>query len=231
MMMMRPSSGRKDFDNEKPQYLSARFLLRPATPADVPGIAALETASYPADEAASPEGIAYRQARAGEFFKVYTLKDESDSPIVVGFVCGTLTQDNELTDESMEGHDPKGCNLCIHSVVVAPQFRRKGLARAMLVDYARAIRAECPGVVKKLLLIAKAYLLKLYVSAGFQLVGLSSVVHGQDPWFEMKQDLILVAPPSSPPPSIGSPDGLPFVQVINLETFERDCFGCRSFDY
>lgn len=29
----------------------------------------------------------------------------------------------------------------------------------------------------------------LYAAAGFSMVGLSSVEHGQDPWFEMRQTL------------------------------------------
>ena len=42
---------------------------------------------------------------------------------------------------------------------------------------------------KRVLLICKAELMGLYASAGFTAVGLSEVVHGADPWFEMRRGL------------------------------------------
>lgn len=45
-----------------------------------------------------------------------------------------------------------------------------------------------PGV-RRVCLIAKAGLLGMYASCGFSLKGLSPVVHGKDPWFEMRTDL------------------------------------------
>lgn len=47
-------------------------------------------------------------------------------------VCGTCCQGTELSHESMDGHDPSGPTLCIHSVVVAESLRRKGYATTML---------------------------------------------------------------------------------------------------
>jgi len=35
-------------------------------------------------------------------------------------------------------------------------------------------------------LICKEQLIPLYAGAGFSMVGPSDVVHGQDPWFEMR---------------------------------------------
>lgn len=43
--------------------------------------------------------------------------------------------------------------------------------------------------VRRICLIAKAGLLGMYASAGFSLKGLSPVVHGKDPWFEMRTEL------------------------------------------
>lgn len=51
---------------------------------------------------------------------------------MVSMVCGTCCQGAELSHESMDGHDPSGPTLCIHSVVVAESHRRKGYATTLL---------------------------------------------------------------------------------------------------
>ena len=155
--------------------LSVRF----ATLADLDAIAALEADSYPADEAASPERLGERIAVAGDCFLVGELPGE-----LVGFVCGTRAAEPTLTHASMAGHVPAGPSLCIHSVVVARARRRQGLASHLLgayVDHARGLLG-----VERLLLICKQHLQPLYAQAGFTLIGPSAVVHGQDPWFEMR---------------------------------------------
>lgn len=81
--------------------------------ADIQRVVALEAASYPADEAASEDGIRFRQKEAGAFFVVARSKNDE----LVGFVNGTLTAAAELDHDSMSSHDPKGTTLCIHSVV------------------------------------------------------------------------------------------------------------------
>eukprot|EP00968_Pinguiococcus_pyrenoidosus_P013410 scaffold1220_cov259-Pinguiococcus_pyrenoidosus.AAC.82 len=85
---------------------------------------ALETASYPADEAASLDSLQFRQAHAGEYF--YGAFDGSEA--LRGFVCATVAPGDELTQETMAEHHPDGSTLCIHSVVVASDLRRKGIA-------------------------------------------------------------------------------------------------------
>ena len=45
-----------------------------------------------------------------------------------GFCCGTLSDADALTHDSMSNHVPDGALLCIHSVCVAEAQRRQGLA-------------------------------------------------------------------------------------------------------
>jgi len=129
---------------------SRPLWLHPAAASDLPAIAALETMSYPADEAASPESLAYRLANAGEYFYgVYgaraAAEDEaSGGEELVGFICATVAASATLTHEAMETHDPRGSSLCIHSVVTAPACRRQGIARAALKAYAE-IMADAHG--------------------------------------------------------------------------------------
>ncbi|CAN0277148.1 unnamed protein product [Ascophyllum nodosum] len=109
---------------------------------------------------------------------------------MAGYVCGTCCQGSELTHESMTEHDASGQTLCIHSVVVSDKFRRRGYATALLrylmyrIAYIERIAVTQPGV-KRMCLIAKSDLLGLYASCGFSTKGLSPIVLGKDPWFEM----------------------------------------------
>ena len=156
---------------------------------DIDAAFAIESASYPADEAATHEGLAFRQKAAGSFFQGAYAKDQ-----LVGFIVSTLSPGDTLEEETMSSHDPSGRTLCIHSVVVDPSHRRKGIAISMLKRYVKSIAETGPGdgdagAVDRILLIAKGNLLHFYVACGFSLVGLSPVVHGADPWFEMKIDM------------------------------------------
>ena len=58
----------------------------------------------------------------------------------------------------------------------------------MLKSYVQYVQQSTPQA-KRLALICKQYLVDFYSSCGFQMVGPSPVVHGQDAWFEMKLDI------------------------------------------
>ena len=186
-------------------------------PSRVQAAFALEAASYPADEAATLENLQLRAEVAGEYFW-----GVSEGGALEGFICGTLTCGDTLTEESMSAHDPAGQTLCIHSVVVAEERRRLGLGSAMLkarhmcsMRTAMLHAAHCmceisarTGPLKRappvpseqayvkqvadhtpvctILLMCKKPLIPFYSDAGFTLVGQSDVVHGLDPWFEMR---------------------------------------------
>jgi N-acetylglutamate synthase-like GNAT family acetyltransferase len=75
-------------------------------------------------------------------------------------------------------HDPNGTTLVIHSVVIAASNRRKGIGKRMLLEYIYQIASKCPRI-EKLLLLSKPELWKFYITCGFGVVGLSSVIHGK----------------------------------------------------
>lgn len=85
-------------------------------------------------------------------------------------------------------HDPDGDTLWIHSVCVEESERRRGLASRLLTAYCPFVCAQNPTV-QRLCLISKDHMVPLYLRAGFQVVGPSTVVHGKDPWIEMKKEL------------------------------------------
>jgi len=148
-------------------------------PSKVKAAFSLEVASYPADEAATLEKLQLRAEVAGDYFW-----GVSDGEVLIAFVCGTLTCGSTLTEESMSVHEPEGTTLCIHSVVVAEERRRLGLGTAMLKAYVKQVADHTP--VRTILLMCKEPLIPFYADAGFTLVGQSDVVHGLDPWFEMR---------------------------------------------
>lgn len=61
---------------------------------------------------------------APELFLVAEGPDSS----VVAYACGTACHGSSLTHESMSSHDPEGSTLALHSVCVAAEHRRQGLA-------------------------------------------------------------------------------------------------------
>ena len=155
---------------------------RRAILADAETVSVLESASYPADEAASLDNIRKRISEAGEYFLLAHLLEDTkgeEQPELAGFVNGTLTCSKELTHDSMYTHEPEGTILCIHSVVVAPSLGRKGLGTKILGAYLDMIK-EKHKTIKEVRLICKEYLQSFYKKAGFHLVGPSQVVHGQD---------------------------------------------------
>mmetsp|Transcript_47724 Transcript_47724/g.135703 ORF Transcript_47724/g.135703 Transcript_47724/m.135703 type:complete len:492 (-) Transcript_47724:118-1593(-) len=167
-----------------PGALSA-LRLRPMVERDLAWATELELASYPADEAATPEGLQYRLRVAPElFYGVY----EADA--LVGFIVSTTAPGDELEEETMSTHSPGGPSICIHSVVVAAKHRRRGIALAMVRAYVDAVVAEVRcSAARRMVLLAKTGLLGLYRKAGFEVLGPSKVVHGADQWFDMGLDL------------------------------------------
>jgi predicted GNAT family N-acyltransferase len=114
--------------------------------------------------------LMFRMEFAGDLFLCATLAER-----VVGFVCGTRSNATHVTQESMGSHEPDGSLLVIHSVCVAPDLRRLGVATRLLAAYLR-FAAERPQLTQ-VRLICKEHLKSLYSRVGFKLLGLSSVVH------------------------------------------------------
>ncbi|KAJ1305177.1 hypothetical protein OPQ81_000208 [Rhizoctonia solani] len=147
----------------------------------------IEAAGYPADEAASLDALRYRQSVAPELFLGAFIPTAPKPRALIGFIVATLSPSPTLTHHSMEVHEPepKPSSVCIHSVCVASAARGQGVASKLLREYLD--RLEHIPDVARVLLICKAHLKPLYARAGFEEVGPSTVVHGKDPWFEMRK--------------------------------------------
>jgi ribosomal protein S18 acetylase RimI-like enzyme len=142
----------------------------------------LEQNSYPFDEAATFSKLQFRMENAGEFFLV-VVRD-----YLIGFVCASLSTSLTLTHDSMSTHDPIGDHLLIHSVVVDPNLRRKGIGLDMLRHYLQHVKTHSPFV-KRVSLMSKPNHITFYEKAGFTLIGPSPVPHGQELWYELTTTL------------------------------------------
>ena len=177
----------KSDDNDS--SLLARISYRSPTAEDIPACFAIESASYPEDEAASLTSLEYRQANALPYFQCAIL----DGTTIIGFVCSTRC--DEFEEESMSTHSVEGSLLAIHSVVVHEAYRRQGVATAMLKRYLQMVQDEnTDGSIHSMVLLAKTHLLGFYVNCGFRVNRPSPIVHGQDTWYELERKMARALP-------------------------------------
>lgn len=207
--------------NNGDSNLLSRVIFRTVQPTDVSRCYQIESASYPEDEAASKSTLQYRQHHAAPFFRCAFLIGDDNGNIsgrtsassvisyqgrtsfnptmtlcgnIIGFVCSTRCK--SLTADAMKAHDSTGKILAIHSVVVDERYRNLGVASAMLQDYVSAMeklntRGNLKVKMEKVVLLAKKNLLAFYVRNGFMAMGVSPVVHGKEPWFELERNFAL----------------------------------------
>ncbi|KAJ7220498.1 acyl-CoA N-acyltransferase [Mycena pura] len=150
----------------------------------------IEEQGFPPDEAATLESFRLRQNLAGDLF----LGAYHDTRLVA-YVCSTLSSDVSLTHASMSTHVPGASSVCIHSICVAPAFRRHAVGLRLLREYITRLQAA-PHAYARVVLITHEHLRSFYEKAGFEFLGPSAVVHGSRPWFEMR--LVLGSPVPSP---------------------------------
>ena len=155
--------------------------IRTASGKDLAAIAAVEAACFPEAEAATPEEIAGRLAVSPDHFWIL----EEDGTIV-SFVDGLVTDEPKLRDDMYSTpafHDPKGAWQMIFGVNTLPEYRRRGLAEAVL----RQVIADAKNQGRKgCVLTCKEPLLHYYGKLGFENEGISGSTHGGAVWYDMR---------------------------------------------
>ncbi|KIS71686.1 uncharacterized protein UMAG_00127 [Mycosarcoma maydis] len=188
-------------------------------PEEVRAAHALEVEGFPPEDAASYDRLLSRQTAAPHLFlgafvplpppKVAGPLSVSGQPRrrIVGFITGTAAP--ALTLRSMSTHDTSedARIVCIHSVCVASEMQRKGLATRMLENYISRIRKAEEGKgpegdkgkrgYETLALLAHEELTALYKKVGFRTQCVSHVQYGSGQWLEMRRSVY-------PSPSSGS---------------------------
>lgn len=159
------------------------LVLRCAELNDVEACHRIEAARYPEDEAASRESI---QKRIEVFPQGFLVAEKEGE--VIGFINGGATSKVDLADEeikAMIGHDPKGENLVVMSVVVDEAVAGTGVAGKMMQAYVQSAWEEGR---KAIFLLCKTHLIPFYEKYGFTYICKSASTHGGVEWHEMKAE-------------------------------------------
>ena len=155
--------------------------IRTATFKDLDAVSAVEAACFPAAEAATPAEFKERLRYYGSHFWLMFDQDR-----LIGFVDGMVTDRADLTDDlyAQAGlHDEQGAWQMIFGVNTLPEYRRQGVAAALLE---RAIDDARTQGRKGLVLTCKDKLVHYYAKFGFVSEGISVSTHGGVMWYQMR---------------------------------------------
>ena len=155
--------------------------IRTATFKDLDAVSAVEAACFPAAEAATPAEFAERLRHYGGHFWLMF-----DSEKLIGFVDGMVTDKADLSDDlyaQASLHDENGAWQMIFGVNTLPEYRRQGVAAALLE---RAIADAKAQDRKGLVLTCKDKLVHYYAKFGFVSEGVSESTHGGVVWYQMR---------------------------------------------
>lgn len=160
-----------------------KYTIRNANASELQTMADIESACFPAAEAASLKSLTERyKAFAENFFVV-----ESDGKIL-GFINGAVTDGQIIPDEmysNVELHKPDGAYQTVFGINTLPEYRNMGIGSAMIkkmIEHAK----KCGR--KGIILTCKKENLHFYTSLGFVSQGLSASTHGGATWYDMIQE-------------------------------------------
>lgn len=158
------------------------MIIRKATMNDLDAISEVESECFPAAEAATKEEFRERlESYADHFLLMF------DGEKLAAFTDGFVTDEPDLTDEMYENaamHNESGKWQMIFGVNTLPEYRRRGLAGALINEMiAEARRQGRDGLV----LTCKDRLVHYYAKFGFLNEGVSEKsTHGGAVWNQMR---------------------------------------------
>ena len=158
------------------------MIIRKATMNDLDAISKVESECFPAAEAATKEEFRERlESYADHFLLMF------DGEKLAAFIDGFVTDEPDLTDQMYENaamHSESGKWQMIFGVNTLPEYRRRGLAGALINEMiAEARRQGRDGLV----LTCKDRLVHYYAKFGFLNEGVSGKsTHGGAVWNQMR---------------------------------------------
>ncbi len=158
------------------------MIIRKATMNDLDAISEVESECFPAAEAATKEEFKERlESYADHFLLMF------DGEKLAAFIDGFVTDEPDLTDQMYENaamHSESGKWQMIFGVNTLPEYRRRGLAGALINEMiAEARRQGRDGLV----LTCKDRLVHYYAKFGFLNEGVSGKsTHGGAVWNQMR---------------------------------------------
>ena len=156
-------------------------MIRHATLEDLKAVAELESLCFPPQEAANESQLRERiECYGNHFWLLY----EGDQ--LVAFADGFATDCSDLNDSMYacaSDHQEHGAWQMIFGVNTHPDFRHRGYASLVMNQ---AIRESRESGRKGLVLTCKESLIPFYARLGFRDEGISSSVHGDTVWHQMR---------------------------------------------
>lgn len=159
-----------------------KYEIRTIRPDEAEQAAAIEQICFPPNEACSERHMKERIAKAPELFLVAVDKKTGK---LAGFLNGLATdeytfRDEFFTDASL--YNPQGKNIMLLGLDVLPEYRKQGLGRELVYQYARR---ELESDRKMLILTCLKSKVKMYEKMGFTDRGIADSTWGGEEWHEM----------------------------------------------
>lgn len=162
------------------------IVLRYILPEEAEQAADIEQICFPPNEACPYDAMVQRARAIPEQFLVAA--DQSNG-LIAGFLNGIVTDEQAFRDEfftDISLNDPDGKNVMLVGLDVRPQYRRQGIAGAIMKRYAAIETARGR---RRLVLTCLEHLVPMYEHMGFRDLGISGSVWGGCVWHEMEYRL------------------------------------------
>ena len=155
--------------------------IRTATMEDLEAVTAVESACFPAAEAATRDEFAARLAVYPNHF--WLLEEDGR---LVSFINGLVSDEPTIRDEMFADaafHNEQGAWQMVFGVNTLPEYRRRGLAgevmQRVIADAKTQGRKGC-------VLTCKDRLVHYYETFGYCSEGVSASTHGGAVWYDMR---------------------------------------------
>jgi len=162
--------------------LNCAMQIRNANLKDVESIFMIETACFPANQAASLNTFSERlKVYPNHFWLI------EDGVQIVGFINGMVSDNDIIKDEMFkypELHNEDGAWQSVFGLAVLPEFQNHGLA-GKLLEHLFEVSAQNKR--KGVVLTCEKHLISYYEKFGFVNAGLSASVHGGDVFYDMRK--------------------------------------------
>lgn len=146
----------------------------------------IEQVCFPPNEACSEKNMIERIKNAPELFLVAVDKETGK---IAGSLNGLATDEEIFRDEFFIDaylNNSEGKNIMILGLSILPEYRRQGLARELVRQYALK---EKKNNREKLILTCLDAKVPMYLDFGFTDHGISDSVWGGEVWHEMSLDI------------------------------------------
>lgn len=155
--------------------------IRTATMEDLEAVTAVESACFPAAEAATRDEFAARLAVYPNHF--WLLEEDGQ---LVSFINGLVSDEPTIRDEMFADaafHNEQGAWQMVFGVNTLPEYRRRGLAGEVMQRVIADAKAQGR---KGCVLTCKDRLVHYYETFGYRSEGVSASTHGGAVWYDMR---------------------------------------------